>query len=657
MPHAPFEDISALLPIGGIDATTSIAAIPSLASPVTADLGGPFRLDGLPTTVRQAFKKGAAAWREAVQDAIDAAIVDPQALADLMFFMHHPERMTAGVGKRIEEKEPAFVKLRAEWILYLTIVTRILKPSTKSTVFVPARSSSNYEDFVAAPTTGRLTLMVHGRNSDGSGHISSTGAFDGFRDELQTFDRMEETVESLGPGDFIYIANWQFVPTELLLTADPSGSKTRSWADLLADKATAGVKIRVIIAQHPVGSIFMTDLAPLDAVITSLPVPQRDNFKYLVSAHPHFLGVHHQKFMVTRKGKTTVAYCGGLDMSFVRAPQGRVHARWHLGFVWHDVAAKLEGKITHDLEREFVEHWNRDRSKSTVKPLAGWKPLEELRQAAPSGADRSSKVNQHPVQMLRTVSVGPAPANIRRDDIWRGYFGLIGRASRLIYLEDQYFHEPKLADAIVRQAESQPALLVIVMVGTGTDDLQAVDPKATGLELIKQRAMVDATQNAFALRLEFFKRISVPPLTPNRLRVYTLNYPDGILHSKLILVDDEALSVGSANANPRGFFFDTELNVIVDDAAATKSLRLRLWGHDLGVPPDKVAMWSVPQFFDRWDSVAKFNQALHGTPEKMVGEGVIPFKPLDPKDPRFRAGKRGPIRTPFGDIDPAESLF
>jgi phosphatidylserine/phosphatidylglycerophosphate/cardiolipin synthase-like enzyme len=623
-----------------------------------ADLGGPFRLTTLPATVQQAFKKGAALWREAVREAISAGIVDPRKLADLMFFMQHPERMTAGVGKLIEEKEAGFYKLRAEWILYFTIVTRILKPSTKPTVFLPERSSRNYEDFVAAPTTGRITLMVHGRNSDGSGHTSAgTGEFDGFRDEVKTFDLMEETVESLGTGDSLFIANWQFVPTELLLTADPSGSKTKTWGDLLAEKAKEGVKIRAIIAQHPLGSPFMSDLAALDAVISPLPAAKRDNFKYIVSAHPDALGVHHSKFMVARKANRTVAFCGGLDISFNRAPQGKPTPHWGLGFVWHDVGTKLEGLIAHDLEREFVEHWNRDRNKSIAKPLAGWKAFEELAQGGASEADKAADLNKEPTQMLRTVSLGPDPSNIRRDDIWRGYFRLIGRATRFIYLENQYFHEPKLADAIVKQAESQPELIVIVMVGTGTDDRQTVDPKATGLEFIKQRAMVDATQNAFALRLEFFKRLSVAPLIPNRLRVYTLNYAGGILHSKLILVDDEALSVGSANANPRGFFFDTELNVMLDHAETVKSFRQRLWAHNLGVAPDKISAWNVSQFFDRWDAVAKLNQSLQATPTKMLGEGVIPFKPLDPKDPRFRAGKRGPIHTPFGNVNPAEVLF
>jgi phosphatidylserine/phosphatidylglycerophosphate/cardiolipin synthase-like enzyme len=150
------------------------------------------------------------------------------------------------------------------------------------------------------------------------------------------------------------------------------------------------------------------------------------------------------------------------------------------------------------------------------------------------------------------------------------------------------------------------------------------------------------------------------PLTPNRLQVYTLNYSSGILHSKLILVDDEALSVGSANAYPRGFFFDSELNLMLDHAQTVKSFRHRLWAHNLGVPPDKVAAWSPSQFFDSWDAVAKRNEGVQGKPDAtafMVGEGVVAFKPLDSSDHlRFREGKRGPIQTPFGDIPP-DNLF
>jgi phosphatidylserine/phosphatidylglycerophosphate/cardiolipin synthase-like enzyme len=604
----------------------------------------PFRLAVLPPTVQQAFAKGGTSWREAVHEAIRHQIVEPVTLADLMFFMHHPERMSSGAGKLIEEKEADFSKLRAEWALYETIAMRILDPPGKPGVFLPGHPSRNYEDFVAAPTTGRITLMVHGRNWNGTG---------GFRDEFATFDRMQETTESLAAGDSLCIANWQFIPTALRLTAGPSGPQPATWADLLVRKANEDVKIRVIVAQHPLGSPFMSDLAALDTVISTLPAAKRDNFKYIVGAHPHPLGTHHQKFMVARKGQSTVAFCGGLDISIRRAPP------WGTGFVWHDIGAKVEGLAAHDLEHEFAERWNREKDKSPAlhPPLGAWQAFEQLAQHAASEADKAAGLNEHRLQMLRTVSVGPMPADLRRDDIWRGYFRLIGRATRFIYLENQYFYEPALADAIVRQAESQPALIVIVMTGTGTDDVQVLGANPTWAD----RAQFDATQNGFALRHEFFKRLCVPPLIPSRLRVYTLSYPDGILHSKLILVDDEALSLGSANANPRGFFFDSELNLILDHAPTVSGFRHRLWGHNLGVAPGSVAGWGAGQFFGRWDDVAKRNQAVDGRKDAaahMAGEGVVPFKPLDPHDPRFRAGIRGPIHLPLGrTFNPVDNLF
>ena len=409
----------------------------------------PFRLATLPATVQRAFGKGRASWREAVAAAIGAGVSDPRILADLLFFRQHPERMTAGIGKLIEEKEPGFYKLRAEWTLCFTIVSRIIDSTARPAVFLPARPSPNYEDFVAAPTTGRITLMVHGRNWDGSGHVDpGTGQPDGFRDELKTFDRMQQSVESLRAGDSLFIANWQFRPADLRLTAGVPGPGMRTWADLLASKAREGVKIRVIIAQQPLFSPFMTDLAPLDAVIGTLPADKRDNFTYIVSPHPDALGSHHQKFIVARKGDSTVAFCGGLDISVVRAPPG-----WGTNFAWLDVGAKVEGLIAHDLEREFAARWNREKDKSTARPLAGWKAFENLVPRGASAADKAADLNPHRVQMLRTVAVGRDTAGIRRDDIWRGYFRLIGRATRFIYLENQYFYTPELADAIVRQAE------------------------------------------------------------------------------------------------------------------------------------------------------------------------------------------------------------
>jgi phosphatidylserine/phosphatidylglycerophosphate/cardiolipin synthase-like enzyme len=631
--------------VSQIGAIPLIGGIPPLQlfTPVIqpSTIAGSFSVKALPATVQQELKKGSKSWREAARAAIDAGITDPKVIADIIFFTQHlADRVQGDVGKLIEKSEPDFMKLRAEWEHDLAIANRFLKPGFVPDVFLPEQRSTKYEEFVTRKTTGKVTMMVHGRNWAGTG-------VDKFRNASDYYDRMEQVVSALGDGDVLYIANWQFAPWGVSIPAD-APSLARNWQHLLTERANAGVRIRALISQHPPFSSWVTDTASLDAVIGNLDDP--DRFKYVFMPHVDARGTHHQKFVVARNATGTVAFCGGLDLSVNRVPH-----RWATNFVWHDVAAKVEGLVAHDLERQFVEMWNLGRTLSTNR-VAGWKPLERLTMESATSADKVADSNGHAVQMWRTVSRGPFPRMTQRDDIWRGYHRIIARSRRFLYLENQYFSQPELADAIVRQVQSSPGMIVIVAVGTGTDDLQAVDPKADAFKRAIQQALVDGTNNAFALRLEFFKRLQA--LSSTFLRIYTVQYPGGTIHSKFILGDDEVLSVGSANANPRGFIFDTEVNVVVDHPESVSSFRHALWAHNLGLPAAEVAKWSPGEFFSSWDAIAKSNLRQEKTPEKMVGERVIPFEPSNPSDPRFRKGRRGKIRLPLGaEADAPEGLF
>jgi phosphatidylserine/phosphatidylglycerophosphate/cardiolipin synthase-like enzyme len=181
-----------------------------------------------------------------------------------------------------------------------------------------------------------------------------------------------------------------------------------------------------------------------------------------------------------------------------------------------------------------------------------------------------------------------------------------------------------MADAIVKQAQAQSDLIVIIVVSSGTDDIPRNFLERTYLEHCRP------------LRHEFFKRL-FGGLAPNRRQFYTMQYPGGLVHSKLILVDDQTLSMGSANANLRGFFLDTELNVMLDDAEVVKSFRRRLWSHDLGVPLASVEAWAVADFIKQWDVLAGANERLKSDPSKMSGERIIRF------DHTAERGSRGVI--------------
>jgi phosphatidylserine/phosphatidylglycerophosphate/cardiolipin synthase-like enzyme len=472
--------------------------------------------------------------------------------------------------------------------------------------FLPANRSDNYEDYVTAQTTGRITLMINGWNLGGSS----------IKKEAEAFDSMQKTVESLAQGDFIYLATWQFNPTVPLTVRGSVGT----WGDLFKRKAEQGVKIRIIMTDfHPRVIHWKSDLTTLDNIISQLPLSARDNLKYIVSMHPakwlgNYVATHHQKFMVVKKRRETIAFCGGLDISRDRTP-----FYWTGdNYGWHDIHAKLEGLIAHDLEREFVLRWNREKDGSTAPKHPDWKPFENLIQTPPSTVDRKRRNNTQKLQMLRTVSVnGRGRLSIqdtRRDDILQGYLRLFGCATRFIFMENQYFREQKIADAIVRQGNTQPDLIVIIVVAFKSDDPQDNE----------------FTKHGKALQNEFFTRLYDGFTSkPNQLRVYTMF--QRLVHSKFILVDDRALCVGSANANPRGFFLDTELNVMLDHMETVRSFRHRLWSHNLGVSQTTIASWAVPDFTTQWDAVARANESLKHDPSKMTGEGVIPFDPRSVK--------------------------
>jgi len=566
-----------------------------------------FRTDRLPAAVRQQFNLGPAAWRTAVTAAISAGIRNPSDLANLMFFMQDAQRLRSGVGKPIAVGDADFHKARAEWNLYRSIATGMLDPRAACSVFLPAAGTGNYETYVAAPTTGRITLLLNGRDSGGSAATV---------DHAEAFDSMQKAVESLGRNDTLYLSTWQFKPfTVELTTPGPPGMK--NWGELLTNKAREGVKIRIIMSDFSSRAAgFKSDLTALQGLVTALPQAARDNFKYIVSMHSARVllfgevGTHHQKFMVLRRRGVLTGYCGGLDLAAPRSP-----ASWNAnGWIWHDVHAKLEGLIVCDLEREFVLRWNREKGSSTAPKLADWKDYETLTVASPVAINKARDRNVQRIQMQRTVAVGIAGSDIRRDDIWQGYFRLIGCAKQFLYLENQYFREPQLADAIVKQTQARTDLIVIVVASTESDDPSN-----------------QLTEHGRALQHEFFLRL-LNGIPAARLRIYTMF--KRLVHSKIIFADDRAVSMGSANANPRGFFLDSELNLMVDDVSAARTARQRLWSHNLGV---SVAGWAVADFIARWDSVAKANEKLTATPEAMTGEGVIPH------DPRTIRGNRHPI--------------
>ena len=77
------------------------------------------------------------------------------------------------------------------------------------------------------------------------------------------------------------------------------------------------------------------------------------------------------------------------------------------------------------------------------------------------------------------------------------------------------------------------------------------------------------------------------------------------VHSKAAIVDDEWLTIGSANLNEHSLFNDTEANVVVRDPALAREVRLRLWEEHLERPREEIDGDPARVFDELWKPLAE----------------------------------------------------
>jgi phosphatidylserine/phosphatidylglycerophosphate/cardiolipin synthase-like enzyme len=100
------------------------------------------------------------------------------------------------------------------------------------------------------------------------------------------------------------------------------------------------------------------------------------------------------------------------------------------------------------------------------------------------------------------------------------------------------------------------------------------------------------------------------------------------VHSKLMIIDDEFVSIGSANLNNRSMTTDSELTITMISSVVAKYIRKSIWSKILNVPPEQIesplsTSGAAPN--ENWPNLMKQNSgivAVHnqkvGTPEEPV---------------------------------------
>jgi phosphatidylserine/phosphatidylglycerophosphate/cardiolipin synthase-like enzyme len=252
---------------------------------------------------------------------------------------------------------------------------------------------------------------------------------------------------------------------------------------------------------------------------------------------------HHEKLVII---DGTLAFVGGIDLTDLAGDRfdGPPHAKsTQLG--WHDAAVALTGPAVADVAAHFVLRWHATTGEALPKPFV----------PAPAGSSR--------VQIVRTVPEKTYPALPDGDfSILEAYLGAMRHAQRLIYLENQFLWSAEVV-ALLREKLLQPPSdafrLVLVLPrrpNNGNDDT---------------RGQLGVLESADQHHRLLFGTVG----TPGR------EEPGVYVHAKVGIVDDEWLTIGSANLNEHSLFNDTEANLVTDDATLARTVRERLWSEHL----------------------------------------------------------------------------
>jgi phosphatidylserine/phosphatidylglycerophosphate/cardiolipin synthase-like enzyme len=429
------------------------------------------------------------------------------------------------------------------------------------------------------------------------------------------FGRLLEEIRGLGEGDQLYFTDWRGDPDQRLA----AGPDTEV-GSVLAAAASRGVSVKGLVWRSHLDRLGFSakENRHLGEEVNAA------GGEVLLDQRVRLGGSHHQKLVVLRHAagsESDVAFVGGIDLCHSRRDEA-VHDgdRQHQTMApvygprppWHDAQLAIHGPAVGDLEFCFRERWD-DRSPLSRDPLGILHDLfrHTHRRASVLPAMRADPPprGSQAVQVLRTYARRHggypfAPQGER--SVARGFRKAIGRARRLIYIEDQFLWSTEVANVIAGALVASPSLHLVVVLPRFFDQASALTlrPNQVGREQAV-RVLLDAARD--------------------RVAIYDIENADGVpvyVHAKISIIDDVWASVGSDNLNRRSWSHDSEIScAVIDDERDTRApvdpaglgdgarkfardLRLQLWGEHLGRDDGDNA-----DLLDPLQAVAKFKAA------------------------------------------------
>jgi len=354
---------------------------------------------------------------------------------------------------------------------------------------------------------------------------------------------------------YIYITGWQFDTKARLLRQSPDipiehPLELLQFLNHLCEHAP---ELEIYITAWDYSLVYALEREWMQKLKFSFQAHPRVHFEFI--NHPQGGGCHHQK-MVIVDGQ--VAFLGGLDLCDARwdtrqhAPHdpSRLNVEYEAYKAFHDIQVGLRGPVVGALTELFHDGWRRATGEGTL-PHENESPRSddafELRSLA---AGRGLPLRARKVAISRTeqLDAGEPPICELQSLLERAIAG----ARELIYIENQYFTSRAIAQALIKRMIDPDAskLQLVLVMPNGADSPKEDFVLGNRQRTIRHVVGQAAKQSGHELRLLMSSAATEQDPIPATF-----------IHAKLLIVDDEFITLGSANLTNRSMRVDRELNV------------------------------------------------------------------------------------------------
>jgi phosphatidylserine/phosphatidylglycerophosphate/cardiolipin synthase-like enzyme len=387
---------------------------------------------------------------------------------------------------------------------------------------------------------------------------------------------------------YIVITGWQFESGVRLLRGEDAETAKHpvKFLDFMTTLCEARPELHIYLLAWDFSLVYASDREPHQKEKFTA-TNSRIHFEW--DTHPALGGSHHQKFVVI---DGAIGFLGGIDICDARwddcdhraVHPDRVNVTGGPCKPYHDVQACFTGAVVEPLVQIFCDRWVRTTDEHLQLPPA------EPRAAArfdlmDLSEGKAEQVGTRHAALSRTQVDSRADPE-RVGEILNLFTDAISAAERLVYIETQYFTSRSIAQALIArmQDELQPKLDIVVFLPHGADTAMEKMALEDAQEDALNSVLECAQQHGHQIRLLY-------PASHNAKGEEVATF----IHSKILIVDDRLLMVGSPNCTERSMGLDSELAITweckADDdlARCIRNIRTKLLAEHSGLPESDFA--------------------------------------------------------------------